>query len=352
MADVAELVARFRRFAETSGSPLYAVLSATAADHADVAELLQVAPETQQLPVLLFAAVHELLLAEPDQHLAAWYPNIAGGSPTGDPSLEFVRLCRERAADLRATISTRSTQTNEIGRSAFFLPALGRLAAEVGGLALLDVGTSAGLNLLLDRYDYRYEPGGALTVGSPVVLEAGTRGPVPVPRHHPPVVARLGLDRSPIDVTDDRQARWLEACVWPDQVHRFERLAAAVELARQTPPPLLAGDAVDDLPTALDRLGPAGHPVVLTSWVLNYLPRDRRDLFVAQLDLIGARRDVSWVLAESPAAAPGLPVPDEVAESELTELVVVRWRDGRRHLHHLATVHPHGRWLHWDPEDR
>lgn len=347
-----EVVRSFRRFSQASGSPLYATLSATAADHGDVAGLLAAAPPTQQSPVLLFAAVHALLLAEPDQRLAQWYPNIVGAARPDDPSLEFVRLCRERADDLRVTIASRSTQTNEVGRCAFVLPALGRLAAEVGPLALLDVGASAGLNLLVDQYDYRYDPGGELRTGSPVLLEAGTRGPVPVPRHHPPIAARLGLDRSPIDVTDDAQARWLEACVWPDQVHRFHRLAGAIELARRSPPPLIAGDAVDDLSASIGRLGPAGHPVVLTSWVLNYLPQDRRDRFVAELDLMGRGRDLSWVFAESPDAAPGLPVPDALAGSELTELVVVRWRGGRRRIHHLATVHPHGRWLHWDPEDR
>ena len=56
--------------------------------------------------------------------------------------------------------ATRSTQTNEIGRCALLLPAFGLVAAEVGALAHLDVGTSAGLNLLLPRYRYRYEPGG------------------------------------------------------------------------------------------------------------------------------------------------------------------------------------------------
>jgi hypothetical protein len=347
MADLDELAARFRRFSETSSSPLYATLAAATADRAEILDLLRAAPEQQQIPVLLLAAVHDLLLGEPDTPLAAWYPNLTGEPRRDDPSLAFAQLCHERTADLRTTIGSRVTQTNEIGRCAFFLPALHRVSAEVGPLAVLDVGTSAGLNLRLDRYDYRYEPGGELRTGSPVVIEAGTRGPVPVPHVPPPIVSRLGLDRSPIDVTDERQARWLEACVWPDQVHRFERLAAAVAIARADPPSIVAGDAVDDLVDAIDRLGPDGHPVVMNSWVLNYLPRERRDLYVAQLELVGSQRDLTWVFAESPEFAPGLPVPDPVAHSERTELVAVRWRDHRRHTHHLATVHPHGRWLHW-----
>lgn len=344
----------FRQFASTtaSSSPLYSALSATAAEHREIVELLSAAPPTQHNPPLLFAAVHDVLLRERDNALAAWYPNITQEPRTDDPALEFVHFCRSHADEVRAITTTRSTQTNEIGRCTFFLPALHRVAAEVGDLSLLDVGSSAGLNLLIDQYDYRYEPGGELRIGSGVLLEAGTRGPVPVPRVPPPIISRLGLDRSPIDVRDAAEARWLEACVWPDQAHRFERLEGAIEIACRRPPPLLTGDAVDDLAVAIDRLDQHGHPVVINSWVLNYLSQQRRDLYVAELDLVGSQRDLTWVFAESPRLTPGLPVPPEVAGSEHTELVVVRWRDHQRTSHHLARVHPHGRWLHWDDDDR
>ena len=102
---------------------------------------------------------------------------------------------------------------------------------EVGDLAHLDVGASAGLNLLFDRYEYVYDPGGAVGGPSPVRLECGTRGSVPVPPSMPRVVQRCGLDRSPVDVHDAERRRWLEACVWPDQIDRFERLRAALDIA-------------------------------------------------------------------------------------------------------------------------
>ena len=58
-----------------------------------------------------------------------------------------------------------------------------------------------------------------------MTITCATRGDVPVPAAHPPIVAAIGVDTDPIDVGDPLQARWLEACVWPDQVERFERLA-------------------------------------------------------------------------------------------------------------------------------
>jgi hypothetical protein len=261
----------------------------------------------------------------------------------------FVEDHRDRIADL---VATRSTQTNEVGRCAFLLPALGLVAAEVGALGHLDVGASGGLNLLLDRYEYHYRDDGAdhtRTVGgpSPVVLDCATRGEVPVPPTVPGIVRRCGVDRHPIDVTDAGEAHWLEACVWPDQADRFHRLVHAIDLARQEPPELLAGDAVTSLAAAVERVGAGAHPVVTNSWVLNYLTPGQRIDYLAELDRIGAERDLSWIYAEAPALIPELPSEPDPVDAHRTVLSLARWRGGVRTVDHLATCHPHGFWIHW-----
>ncbi|NNE11149.1 MAG: DUF2332 domain-containing protein [Ilumatobacter sp.] len=350
MATVDELQRRFRDFGhdQESRSPFTAGLSRRLADEPTIAALLQAAPEPQQLPVLLFAAVHSIVLAEPDLELAAWYPTTSSDLRGGDPFPAFARLCRAREDQLQGIISTRSTQTNEVGRSALFLPVLGRLHDEVGPVSIVDVGASAGLNLHLDAFGYRYEPGGTVNLPSTVVIETGTRGAVPVPPHVPEITHRCGLDRSPIDIDDEQARRWLLACIWPDQRDRFDRIRAAIEIARANPAPVVAGDAVDDLRPLLDRAVGAGHAVVLNSWVLNYLADDRRRAYVRVLDDFGADHDFSWVFAESPAMCPGLPFGVVPSPREpLTALTIARWRDGRRTVTHLGEAHPHGYWLHW-----
>ena len=128
----------------------------------------------------------------------------------------------------------------------------------------------------------------------------------------PEIASRCGIDVAPIDVTDDEEAHWLEACVWPDQIDRFERLRSAIALARLKPPELLAGDAVPSLAPAIERMARSGHPVVTNSWVLNYLTPDNRAAYVAELDRIGAAADISWVYIESPSVTPELPAPDDL----------------------------------------
>jgi hypothetical protein len=353
--DAASLARLFAEFADTwrTRAPLYSSIATTVSLDPGLAALLLRAPAPQRLPVLLFAAVHDLLLADPSAELATWYPNLADDPrPSGEGRLAqtFREFVRDRSDEISSRLQTRSTQTNEVGRCALLLPALGVIAEEVGPLGHLDVGASGGLNLLIDRYEYHYtDRGGVTTVvgSSPVVIPVTTRGAVPVPSSLPTVSRRCGIDRRPIDVTDPDEARWLEACVWPDHVERFERLAAAIELARHDPPELLEGDAVSSLAPALDRLGADVHPVVTNSWVLNYLTAEERVSYLSELDRIGAVRDLSWVYAEAPIHIPELPNSPDPSNPELTVLSMVRWRRGTRTVEHVATCHPHGRSMRW-----
>lgn len=348
-----ELARHFTLHATSSArrAPLYAALCTGIAGDPSLSRLLLHAPAQQRLPVLLLAASHRLLLDEADHRLAAWYPNLSQPyRDPADPDLlpTYKRFVVERHDALVELLATRRTQTNEVGRCAMFVLAFGLIADEVGTLAHLDVGASGGLNLLLDRYEYRFEPGGTVGGPSTVVVTTGTRGDPPMPTSMPHISTRCGLDVAPVDVTDDDEALWLEACVWPDQADRFHRLAAAIELARLAPPELLAGDAVQSLDPAISRMARSGHPVVTNSWVLNYLTPDARTAYVAELDRIGTDLDISWVYVEAPDLVPELPGPEIVdAPAQQTTMTLVRWRGGSRTVDHLAICHPHGFWIHW-----
>ncbi len=351
-----DLRGRFEDFAATSASraPLYESLSRVVARDRELYGMLRHAPPTQRLPVLLFACVHELLLEQPDHPLAQWYPNLTTAArPPTERTLAptFARFVAEYHDQLVQSLATRTTQTNEVGRCGSFLPALGLLNADVGALGLLDVGASGGLNLLLDRYEYVYRSSDGLerTVGGPsqVRITVDVTGAAPVPVRMPTIAARCGVDRRPVDVTDDDAARWLEACIWPDQADRFHRLVAAIDIARSDPPEILAGDAVTSLGPAIERVARAAHPVVMNSWVLSYLTADQRVAYLAALDRVGGVRDLSWVYAEAPALVPELPTGPDPKDPHLTVLSMVRWRSGERSVDHLATVHPHGFWMHW-----
>ena len=208
-ADVEELASFYRYLADAEFDgycDLYATLARSMADDRELLErVVTLAPAAKVIPILLFAAVHDLVLAEPDAPLASIY---GGGS--GDPWPPFRSLLEERFADLATLVSTRTIQTNEVGRAAVLLPVLDTVHRATGRpLALVEIGPSAGLNLLLDRFGYRYDlPAGATfdagDPASPVQLTCAVRGPwsPPLTAVTPPIASRQGIDLSPVDVTD------------------------------------------------------------------------------------------------------------------------------------------------------
>jgi hypothetical protein len=330
-----------------SRAPLYAHLAEGIATAEEVLAILAEAPANSRLPVTLFAAIHDLLLTDPREPLAAWYPNLSTEIPGTDPLPVLRELCQRRRSELIALVRARVPQTNEIGRSALLLIGLARVAQEVGPLAQLDVGASAGLNLITDRLSYDYG-GHRLGAGS-IELRCAVRGPAHrdrLPAAVPVISSRGGLDAAPVNAADADQVRWLEACVWPDQTDRFDRLRGALTEVVHAGITVRAGDAVTDLPAAVAALGP-GHLVLTTSWVLNYLGEAGQRAFLAVADAIGASRDVSLVSFEAPNLTPGLGWPAEFANQDLSVLRVFRWRDGRRSDEIVAMGHPHGYWLSW-----
>ena len=160
-----------------------------------------------------------------------------------DVAAAFAGFCRAHRAELVQLIATRTTQTNEVGRCTALLPGLCHIAAMYGWdepLSLLDLGTSAGLNLLFDDYSYVYRAAtgdSSLTAGaagSGIALECSAHDDLTVlPDLRLPLMAeRVGLDLSPVDPFSDDDALWLLACQWPDNPARFGRLRAALANVR------------------------------------------------------------------------------------------------------------------------
>ena len=294
-------------------SPAYESLAGSVADDDLVLGFLAALPPPKRQPNLLFAAARYLL-----------------GAPPGIGSLRS--LVQQNEAELAQVMLARLTQTNEPARCATLLPALARLP---GPLALIEVGASAGLTLLFDRYSYDYD--GHLIAGSDPdapTLRCAVRGPVPLPARVPAIAWRAGLDLNPLDVTRDDDVRWLSCLVWPGESDREARLAAAVASARRDPPPVYHGDLLTDLP-ALAAQAPAGATLVIFhSAVLAYVAPGDRERFAQTVRGLPA----VWLSNEAPGVVPGLPL------TEFREGTFVLGQGGRTPL---AVADGHGTWLRW-----
>ena len=354
----------YARFELTShGSPIYAAICARLADDHPTGSLALNAEPGFRTPLILLAAVHHLLLSGRMHPLAAYYPSLAGVEARSiDDGLypSFAGFIAAHRAAVTELIATHTTQTNEARRTVLLVPPLGLIAGEAGApIALLEVGASAGLNLLPDRYGFSIGADGTGDRRSPVQIACAVEGELrpPVPAPMPAIGWRAGLDVHPLDVRSADTVGWLRALIWPEHLDRMAVLEGAVALAVPDPPRLVRGDLVDDLP-ALAAEAPAGMPLVVTdTWVLAYVTTERRLDFVRALRRIAAERGApAWLIScESQAvlASLGLGVgaaPDD-GSGGVSALSLHQFDPYGASRHDLlAECHAHGRWLRWlDP---
>lgn len=282
-----DVIAEYRDFATYAAgdSPCFEAWASAVAEDPEVLAWLGTLPPVKRQPNLVLAA-------------ARWH-----GAPAPGPYAGLRRVLLEQEAEVRATVMTRSTQTNEVGRLASLVPVM---ALVEGPLALVEVGASAGLCLYPDRYDYAWPPAGDLRGSGGPLLTARASGPLPVPAAHPAVAWRGGVDLNPLDVADPDAMAWLENLVWPEQDERRERLRAAIEVTRAEPPVLRTGDLFDHLPDLLAEAADHGTPVVLHSAVVAYLePADRQRWHDLMTGLVSEGR-CRWISNEAPTVLPGV----------------------------------------------
>lgn len=266
---IADVYREFGAREARGSSPAYERLSSAVADDPAVLERLSTLPPAKQQPNLLFAVVRLL------------------DGPISHPG--FSSFVLEHWDRISTEMMRRATQTNEVGRCAALVPVLASLPQP---LALIDVGSSAGLSLFCDKYAYRYA---GTTIGSsPVTLECEVAG-IRLPRSLPQIAWRAGVDLNPLDVTDPDDVAWLEALVWPEQEHRRQRLRAAIALAAADPPHLVRG-GLDAVP-GLVAQAPAGTtPVVYHTSVLYQVPAGERAAFVRTVRSLPGH----WISVEEP----------------------------------------------------
>jgi hypothetical protein len=223
-------------------------------------------------------------------------------------------------------------QTNEVQRAWALLP--GFLSVADGRpFDLLELGPSGGLNLMFDRYGYRYSTG-TWGEGS-LELSGDDRTPPPAEllQRRVSVARRRGIDLNPVDVTTDHGARLLQSFVWADQTARLERLRRAIDVVRSDPPELMRGDYVEALPSLLADRADGAQLVVFQTASTMYLDEGGTDRLRRALH--EAAREEPLVFVSTGRA----PQDDGFA------LDVERYPDGR--TERLAVFDFHGEWLDW-----
>ena len=283
------------------------------------------------LALRLCAGLHFQALSGIDADLGRVYPP----HPLPDEAALWSALKPALARDSLLPWLDFAPQTNEVGRSAILMSGLLVVADRFPlKIRLFELGASAGLNLILDRYAYNL---GGLCLGSSVpglCLSPDWEGPPP-PKARVRIVERAGVDLKPGHALDDYMK--LRAYVWPDQPERGRRMSAALAEAVDDPPRIDQADAADWLEA---KLGIEPEPgitrVVMHSVAFQYFDPDSQQRVTDRIEAAGerasAKAPVAWLRFEK---EPG---------DELHSLRLRTWPGGE---HLLARVHPHGHWVRW-----
>jgi hypothetical protein len=303
------------------------------------------APHGSVLHLRLLAGVFRLVLTGRAPELLPFYPCLGGHA---DPALAWPVLrsvIARHPAELRAALAV-PPQTNEVGRSVALLAGLFDVLAATGArrIRLLEVGASAGLNLLIDRFRYRGAGWAFGDDSAPVRFEEPIIGEVRVLPFT--VVDRRGCDLHPVDPVTSEGRLLLTSFVWPFDISRHVRLAGALELASRHPVVVDQASAAAWLAEQLPRSGDDALTVVWHSVSQLYWPAAE----IAEVDSVladhGERHPLARVAMEYGAldrvdgkdAGPVGP-----AETTRPELRTTVWQPGReRRDRYLGTAHDHG----------
>lgn len=300
----------YRHFGEVDAaetSPLYEHVAVALSESDEALRAIEAAPAGKRHPTVILAALHDLALAGRAPALAAAYAAADGDAAAGAAIDTLLRM----TDSVVAIAVRRQTRTNETGRCAVLYPAIAEAARWVGANAvgLIDVGCSAGLNLNVDRVGITYSNGQSLgDPSSPVQLSSSIVGDRPIPtRAMPEVVARVGVDLDPVDVTDADDAPMVARLPVAGSAGAGREARSGDGTTSTAPPLLLQGDAVEVVPDAFSRVPANALPIVTTTWALSHFPLESRLRFLHRLDEAAAGRAVAWVSAEGVGVAPTIP---------------------------------------------
>ena len=276
--------------------------------------------------------------------LAAYYASCGGNKDLdANAAVLFLDFCRRREADLIPLIEAGVTNTNEVGRSCFLAPGYQAIAAmERQALSLIEIGPSAGFNLNFDRYGYQFshEDSGEQAVfwqPSAFTLQSVAKGSAwpPLGERPPEVESRCGLELHPVDIRQSKDRQWIRALVWPERIDRLKKLDAALAIAAEVSPPIVAGDALVNLPEAI-AAAPLGTALCIShSLVIYQFTKEMR----AQLD--------AMLLAASKERAIFRLWLEFDPQTDRYPLKLTSYEGGDSTSQSLANCDPHGLWVEW-----
>lgn len=283
----------------------------------------------QSLPLRFLAGLHALVLTGDCPALVAIYP--PNPTPSDDQITEAIQVAITEHADTLDRWLDLPPQTNEVRRAAVMVAA-GHWLAEQYKLPMqvLELGASAGLNLMWDQFALQVDETRLGPEDAPVLLTPEWRGDMPSGTL-PQVQSRRGVDLMPMDITDPGDLLRMSSYLWADQPERLERSRAAASIFAAT---VDQGDAAAWLEAQLDTVAPDHLTLIYHTIAWQYFPAETQNRCLAAIEAAAQRGPIAHLSMEA-----------DDRQGEGAAITLTLWPEGRKLT--LGRVDFHGRWVDW-----
>lgn len=348
--DLIEALQTQARSCRSLGSPMYgSLLEAMAAEAANPDGAVRTVlagheddPGPSALALRLLGSLHRLVLTGRAAPLESFYPSVGGTWDEQHGAAAVLAYLAAHPQQVREWLD-RPPQTNEVGRSAALMGALLHLQDPARlPIRLFEIGSSGGLNLLLDSFTFvdsagtRYGARDSAVIIEPAWHASDTCRPWPGLR----VVHSEGCDIHPVPSGTPEGALVLRSYVWPDQPVRLQRLEGALQIAAERQPVVRqasAGDFVASISPEECALTVLWHSVM---W--QYLDAAEQQRVTGLLEQLGAEAS-----DHAPVAHIRLEPSRRTSQGPHEFLVqCTTWPGGQVQV--LGTAHPHGTPVTWE----
>ncbi|MEM6698831.1 MAG: DUF2332 domain-containing protein, partial [Bacteroidota bacterium] len=294
----------------------------------------------QPIPNLFFAAVHYLLLSNPEEKLAIYYPSISKNVGTYLPFELFKEFCIRNKKQIQELEGTKIVQTNSLNRCAYLMPILSNHFYNQA-INVIDIGTSAGLTLGLNRYEYHYDDTYLIGESSVKVKSKTKGGQMPDIQAIVTINKKVGIDQNPLDLKVEENANWLRALIWADRVERTENMEAAIAIAQSENiqfEQAFTGTQLEEIIQSQEMEVPL---VIYHTNVLYQFTKEERKEFREMIDRIGRDRDLVYIAAEGSAVFDN--------SDDYTGVLVEKteYKNQRKSSETVARTNGHANWIKW-----
>ncbi|MEQ8945963.1 MAG: DUF2332 domain-containing protein [Balneola sp.] len=334
----------FKRFAETECkgvSPMYYKLSMKIAEDDELISIASYCKQGQPMPNLFFAAIHFLLLNNPEEELTEYYPSITSSFKQNLPFELFKNYCLNHKTEIIEIEKDKIVQTNSLNRTAYLMPILSHMF-EDQEINIIDIGTSAGLTLNMDKYEYYYNNNYAFGKSAVKIRSEIKEGYLP--KFDKPVRIRnkIGIDQNPINLKINTNENWLKALIWADKTERLEKMEQAIKIAKQEEIDFRKASSLEAF-SEIIASQEEGIPLVIyhTHTLYQFNQKDRES-FWALIDGIGRKRDLTYIATEDVRVFKS----DYGLKGILVELT--EYLNGEKNNRIIAETNGHANWIKWN----